>query len=88
MLKAREPIESQLKNGLRLCGRQIVFTVDQTVVAFEVIGPTGRITGALKHGADIAWQPGSSHQSVSRIRRSGRCFYQLNNFIDIRKRYG
>ena len=88
MLQTRKSIQSQLENGLRLCGRQMIFAVDQAIVTFEVIGPAGRITSALKHGAHIARQPGSSHQSVSRIRRSGRCFYQLNNFIDIRKRYG
>ena len=88
MLKARESIESQLKNGLCLCGRQGVFTVDLAIVTFKVIRPTGRITSTLKHGTHIARQPGSSHQSVSRIRRSGRCFDQLNNFIDICKRYG
>ena len=87
MLQARKSIESQLENGLRLSGRQVVFTVDQAIVTFEVIGPAGRITSALKHGAHIARQPGSSHQSVSRIRRGGRCFYQLNDFIDVRKRY-
>ena len=57
--QARKSIESQLENGLRLCGRQMIFAVDQAVVSLRGHRACRQNHRALKHGAT---SPGSRQQ--------------------------
>ncbi len=63
MLKARQAVQAEIEDRLRLDGREMVFAVDETKAVFKIVRPRVRSAGTFEHIRDRTRRPTACHEA-------------------------
>ena len=83
VLKPRQAVQAQVKNGLGLFRRQVILAVAQTVLRIETFRTAGVGTGALDHRLNCTRFPLLGDQRFFGFGRRRRGLDQRNHGIDV-----
>src|SRR5690554_4824567 len=87
MLKASQTVQTQLKNGLGLLGRQVIQAVTHAVLLITLVRAARLGTSTLDHRRNRARLPASGDQALFGFSRGWRTLDQLDNRINIGQRH-